>query len=112
MKSPWYEYLNKLDKEKRDIVVTILAIAKKHTLEPEETMSYGVPTLKSNSNYIIAVAPHKNHVGVYPFGEAPIIAVKHMLGDVKTSKGTICFPYNALPTEEQLAAIVAFNLNR
>ena len=63
----WQPYLDKLDDEKREIVLSVLERAREYIAQPSEGLNYGVPTLKQGDEPIIAVAAHKNHLGVYPF---------------------------------------------
>ena len=57
-----------------------------------EKISYQMPTYWKGQN-IIHFAAFKNHIGLYPGGEAPIVFANR-LKDYKTSKGTIQFPFN------------------
>jgi uncharacterized protein YdhG (YjbR/CyaY superfamily) len=85
----WNEYLDKLDKDKRNILLTILKMAKKYSNNAVECMTYGVPGYKLNSKPLIAVAAHKEHYGIYPFSPQVIKASQSLIGDHETSMGTI-----------------------
>ena len=52
-----------------------------------EKISYQMPTYWKGRN-IIHFAAFKNHIGLYPGGEAPVVFADR-LKDYKTSKGTI-----------------------
>ena len=52
-----------------------------------EKISYQMPTYWKGRN-IIHFAAFKNHIGLYPGGEAPVVFAEK-LKDYKTSKGTI-----------------------
>ena len=66
--------------------------------EAEERISYRMPTFWKGRN-IIHFAAFKNHIGIYPGGEATTVFAEK-LKDYKTSKGTIQLPNNKeLPLE-------------
>ena len=63
-----------------------------------EKISYRMPTFWKGRN-IIHFAAFKNHIGIYPGGEATAVFAEK-LKDYKTSKGTIQLPNNMeLPLE-------------
>ena len=71
-----------------------------HTAIPEaqEKISWSMPTFLKGRN-IIHFAASKNHLGVYPGGEATTVFADR-LADFDVSKGTIRLPYNQpLPKE-------------
>jgi uncharacterized protein YdhG (YjbR/CyaY superfamily) len=63
-----------------------------HTLFPDldETISYGMPTLKYNGKYLFAFSAFRDHLSLFP-GAGPIEILKDELSSYKTSKGTIQF---------------------
>ena len=65
-----------------------------HAVIPDavEKISYQMPTYWKGRN-IIHFAAFKNHIGLYPGGEAPSVFADRLKG-YKTSKGTIQFPMN------------------
>ena len=71
-----------------------------HTAIPEaqEKISWSMPTFWKGKN-IIHFAASKNHLGLYPGGEATTVFADR-LADNDVSKGTIRLPYNQpLPKE-------------
>lgn len=71
-----------------------------HTAIPEaqEKISWSMPTFWKGKN-IIHFAASKNHLGLYPGGEATTVFADR-LADYDVSKGTIRLPYNQpLPKE-------------
>ena len=71
-----------------------------HTAIPEaqEKISWSMPTFWKGKN-IIHFAASKNHLGLYPGGEATTVFADR-LADFDVSKGTIRLPYNQpLPKE-------------
>lgn len=107
----WDKYLKNLDKEQSKIVVKYLNIAKRYAPSAVEELPYGVPGLKINGKGLIAIAAHKNHLGVYPFSPTVVHALKTKFNDVEFSEGTIRFKYNRLPSEEEIEMIVTLRLN-
>jgi uncharacterized protein YdhG (YjbR/CyaY superfamily) len=77
----------------------------------EQTISYGIPTLKKNGKNIFHFAAQKAHLGIYPGSEA-IAHFDERLKDYQTSKGTIQIPY-IQPLDYQLIEdLVRYNLER
>lgn len=72
--------------------------------EAEERISWSMPTYWKGHN-IIHFAAHKKHLGLYAGTEA-VIAFSERLGEYKTSKGAIQFPY-AKPIPLDLIAEIA-----
>jgi len=102
----WEVYLKKLDQRKRDLVIYVLATAKKHAPDSVESMPYGVPGLKLNNKPIIAVAAHKNHLGIYPFSPKVVEEIKSELKNAEVSKGTIRYPLEVNPPEDIIKKLV------
>ncbi len=102
----WNKYIEKLDEDKKDIIISILLIAKKFSPNAIEQMPYGVPGLKLNGKPLIAVATHKEHYGIYPFSPNVIKAAKLLIGDNETAEGTIRFKYGNFPSEELIKLLV------
>ena len=75
-----------------------------------EKISYQMPTYWKGRN-IIHFAAFKNHIGLYPGGEAPVVFAEK-LKDYKTSKGTIQFPLNKEIPLELIAEIAAWCYGR
>lgn len=104
--NPWDVYLSTLDDSKRQIVIDVLAMAKKHAPKATESLIYGVPGLRLGGKPLIAVAAHKEHYGVYPCSSTAIEATKPLLGNHETAKGTIRFHYGELPAEELMKELI------
>lgn len=66
-----------------------------------EKISWQMPTFWQNGN-LIHFAAFKNHIGIYPGGEAVGVFAERLVG-YKTSKGTIQFPLDK-PLDHQLIA--------
>jgi uncharacterized protein YdhG (YjbR/CyaY superfamily) len=77
----------------------------------EQTISYGIPTLKKNGKNVLHFAAQKAHLGIYPGSEA-IAHFDERLKDYQTSKGTIQIPYIQLLDYQLIEDLVRFNLER
>lgn len=66
----------------------IRSIAHSLIAEPEETISYGMPTIKYKGKSIIGFNAHKNHIGIYPFSGRVISQIDE-LKNYETTKGAI-----------------------
>ena len=75
-----------------------------------ENISYQMPTYWKGRN-IIHFAAFKNHIGLYPGGEAPVVFAERLKG-YKTSKGTIQFPLDEDLPLELIAEIAAWCYGR
>lgn len=77
----------------------------------EQTISYGIPTLKKNGKMILHFAAQKNHLGIYPGSEA-IAHFGERLKEFKTSKGAIQIPYTTQLDFQLIEDLVRYNLER
>ncbi len=102
----WNKYLENMDNDTKDIVISVLELAKKCSPDAIEAMPYGVPGLKLNNKPLIAVAAHKKHYGVYPFSPNVIKEAKTLIGNRETAEGTIRFTYEDYPSEELIKALI------
>ncbi len=96
-------------------VQTFLHIVREIALgvEPslEQTISYGIPTLKKNGKMVLHFAAQKAHLGLYPGSEA-IAHFGERLKDFQTSKGTIQIPYIQTLDYQLIEDLVRYNLER
>lgn len=92
------EYLQGIEDEKaKSALLQIRDIVHELVPDAEETKSYGLPTFKYKSKYLIAFAVFKDHLSVFP-GSHAIEMLQEELIDYKISKGTIQFTTdNPLP---------------
>ena len=79
--------------------------------ELEQTISYGIPTLKKDGKMVLHFAPQKAHLGLYP-GAAAIAHFDERLKDYQTSKGTIQIPYIQTLDYQLIEDLVRYNLER
>ena len=96
--NPIDEYILKQDEAIQPRLIAIRDTIRTAIPDAVEKISYQMPTYWKGRN-IIHFAAFKNHIGLYPGGEAPIVFADK-LEDYKTSKGTIQFPHDKdLPFE-------------
>lgn len=92
------EYLENFSGETRKKLNTIRQMIKKEIPNGEESISYGIPTIKIDGKYVIYFAGYENHVSLYPLPKAEELqeAIKPYIA----GKGTLKFPLNKpLPLE-------------
>ena len=92
------EYIRKQDPAVRERLNIIRQTIRAAIPDVEERISWQMPTFWKGRN-IIHFAAFKNHIGIYPGGEATC-EFAEKLTDYKTSKGAIQLPNNKeLPLE-------------
>ena len=84
------EYIFAQDPAIQDRLYAIRNAISEAIPDAEERISYKMPTFWKGRN-IIHFAAFKNHIGIYPGGEATAVFADK-LTDYKTSKGTIQLP--------------------
>lgn len=85
--SPIDEYISKQDEAVQQRLNAIRGTIRAAIPDAVEKISYQMPTYWKGRN-IIHFAAFKDHIGIYPGGEAPVVFADK-LKDYKTSKGTI-----------------------
>ncbi|MGV8082850.1 MAG: iron chaperone [Coriobacteriia bacterium] len=75
-----------------------------------EKISYQMPTFWQGEN-LVHFAAFKNHIGLYPGGEAVGVFANRLTG-YKTSKGAIQFPLDKPIDHELIADIVRWRLEQ
>jgi len=108
--NPIDEYIQKQDPAIRSRLHLIRAEI--HTAIPEATerISYQMPTFWKGRN-IIHFAAARNHIGIYPGGEATAVFAKKLTG-YKTSKGTIQIRHDQELPLELIAEIATWCYGR
>ena len=101
--SPIDEYILKQDTAVQPQLNAIRDTIRAAIPDAVEKISYQMPTYWKGRN-IIHFAAFKNHIGLYPGGEAPVVFAER-LKDYKTSKGTIQFPLDKEPPLDLIAEI-------
>ena len=96
--NPIDEYIRKQDPAIQPRLQMIRAEIHAAIPEATEKISYQMPTFWKGRN-IIHFAAARNHIGIYPGGEATTVFAKKLTG-YKTSKGTIQISHDQeLPLE-------------
>src|SRR4051812_8389153 len=90
VKSVIDQYLKDVPEPQRAALERVREIIKRTAPEVEEVITYGMPGFKYRKKYLIAFAPFKNHMSLFP-GTHPIEAVTDKLDGFTYSKGTIQF---------------------
>ena len=88
--NPIDEYIADQDPTIRSRLTAIRETIRTAIPEAEERISYQMPTFWKGRN-IIHYAAAKNHIGIYPGGEATTIFAERLTG-FRASKGTIQLP--------------------
>lgn len=93
------DYINNLDEPQKRTLSHVASVVKQLVPDAEETISYGVPTFKYKSKYLIALAASKKHLSIYP-GAHAVAAHEDLLGAFSLSKGTVRFtPETPIPDD-------------
>ena len=91
------EYLSKVEPQQRAELERIRALVKQLVPSVEETISYGMPTLKYKNRALVYFTASKKHMSFYPSSWA-IEELKDQLTGYKTSNHAIQFTLaNPLP---------------
>jgi uncharacterized protein YdhG (YjbR/CyaY superfamily) len=104
--TPIDEYLAKVEPAKRKALERIRALAKKAVPEADETISYGMPTLKYQGKPFLGFDAHANHIGVYPYSGHVIETLREKLRAYETTKGAIRVPLETPIPEHTLRAVI------
>ena len=84
---PIDEYISKQDEAVQQRLNAIRDTIRTAIPDTAEKISYQMPTYWKGRN-IIHFAAFKDHIGIYPGGEVPVVFADRLM-DYKTSKGTI-----------------------
>jgi uncharacterized protein YdhG (YjbR/CyaY superfamily) len=108
------EYLKKIAPEKRKQLERIREIAWQVVPDAEDSISYGMPTLKLKEQSFLGFDAHKNHIGIYPYGGEEIGVFKEELtkNKYKFTKGAIQIPFSKPLPENLLKRIIAHRIAR
>ena len=91
------EYLCNVPKPQKTELERIRSFIKTLVPDAEEVITYKMPGFKYKTKYLIAYAPFKDHMSIFPGCEA-VTTFATELSSFKTSKGTIQFTVeNPLP---------------
>jgi uncharacterized protein YdhG (YjbR/CyaY superfamily) len=100
------EYLAKVEPGKREALERIRGLAKQVVPEADETISYGMPTLKYRGKPFLGFDAHAKHIGIYPFSGRVIATLGEKLSGYETTKGAIRVPLDTPISERTLRAVI------
>jgi uncharacterized protein YdhG (YjbR/CyaY superfamily) len=72
-----------------------------------ETMSYGMPTFTLKGKYLVYIAAHKKHIGLYP-APTGVEEFQEAVARYGEGKGTLKFPLNKPMPFDLIRAIAQF----
>ena len=104
------EYLKNVEEPQTSELEKIREIIKQIVPDTEETMSYGIPTIKYKGKNLIHFAAFKNHMSLFP-GPKVIKLLGKKLDTFKISKGTIQFTKDSPIPESLIARMVKIRLD-
>jgi uncharacterized protein YdhG (YjbR/CyaY superfamily) len=108
--TPIDEYLENVEPAKREALERIRVLAKKAVPEADETISYGMPTLKYQGKPFLGFDAHAHHIGIYPYSGHVIETLSEKLRAYETTKGAIHVPLDKPIPERTLRAVIACRL--
>lgn len=108
------EYLNKIDPKYKPELERIRKIARRVVWEAEDSIFYGMPTIKYKGKPFLGFDIHKSHIGIYPYGGEEIERLKDKLKDnnYEFSKGAIRIPFDNPIPECLLREIIELRVKR
>jgi len=105
------DYISSIEPAKRAELQRIRTIALDMLPGAEETISYGMPTIKFKGKSIIGFDAHKNHIGIYPFSGHVIQEIQE-LDKYSQTKGAIQEKLDDLLPEELIQRIINVRLEQ
>ena len=103
------DYIKQFDPTVRDELERIRSIALRILPNCEETITYGMPTIKYKDKSIIGFDGHKNHIGIYPFS-SQVISETDELRSYSTTKGAIQEKLDQLLPDDLIEEIIRHRL--
>lgn len=100
------DYISEQSEQVQPILQKIREVIHAAAPEASEKISWSMPTFWQNGN-LIHFAAFKNHIGMYPGGEA-VKAFADSLTEYKTAKGTIQLPLNKPIPYDLIAEITSW----
>ncbi len=105
------EYLSNLESPQRGELERIRRLVKQLVPDTEDTIGYGIPTIKYKGKNLLHFAAYKDHLSLYP-GSAPVQEFVDELTEFTISKGTIQFTPEKPLSDELLNKIIVRCCNR
>lgn len=104
------DYINNQDQNVIPLLQEIRNVIREVAPQATEKIAWQMPTFWQKEN-IIHFAANKNHLGIYPGGEATTFFAEK-LADYKTSKGAVQIPYTKPLPKELIVEIVKWRLEQ
>lgn len=105
------DYLANVENPQHDMLQHIRKIITHEVPDAQEVITYGMPGFKYKGKYLISFAAFKNHMSLFPGGDA-IGDTEAKLKPFRTSKGTLQFTIDKPISDDLLAEIVGFCVAR
>ena len=102
------DYIAGFSPEVQEILEEVRKTIRAAAPDATETVSYGIPTFKLNSN-LVHFAAFKNHIGFYP-APSGIARFKKELAGYESAKGSVRFPLSSPIPLTLIAKIVKFRV--
>ncbi|HEX7633466.1 MAG TPA: DUF1801 domain-containing protein [Candidatus Saccharimonadales bacterium] len=109
MSSPVNEYLSNVASPQKEALERVRSIIKDAAPDAQEVISYGMPAFKYKGKYLIAYAPFKDHMSIFP-GATPRDKLQAQLRNYTQAKGTIQFTVKHPLPESVIKEIVALRI--
>ncbi len=106
------DYIKKFDPNKRKELERIRKIAKEVVPDAQDSISYGMPTLKYKGTSFLGFNIHAHHIGIYPYGGEEIEKLQDKLREYKYSTGAIQVPFDKPIPENLLKEIITLRIAR
>jgi uncharacterized protein YdhG (YjbR/CyaY superfamily) len=98
-------YLANVNTPERQALQRIREIVKSELPEAEEVITYAMPGFKYKKKYLLAYAPFKHHMSLFPGGEV-LSGLGDELKEFAQAKGTLQFTLEKPLPESTVRAIV------
>ncbi|MCL2586645.1 MAG: DUF1801 domain-containing protein [Firmicutes bacterium] len=105
------EYIAQVNPEHHEIIAKTRELIKECVPGVAEQISYRMPTYKLNGKVVVHFHAGKEHLGLYPEADG-VAEFLPKLGDYKTTKGAIQFPYKKGIPYDLIREIVQFKKER
>ena len=106
--SKFSEYFAQLPEPERREYERICDLVRRELPKVEEGWSYGMPTFKYKGKPLIGFRAAKHHLSIFPYGKAPVEAVRDELKGFSTSSGTIRFTLEEPLPDSVIEKLVRF----
>lgn len=104
-------YIAGFPEEVKAVLEQVRAAIKNSAPGCSEIISYAIPAFKLDGQFLIYMAAHKNHLGLYPVPSGNEALDKAFAGYKTSGKGTIQFPYKKPMPLELIDQIVQFRIS-